>query len=137
MPSHNSHPVTGTPTDPATGRGLLRVTSTHFREGLTLLAVDGSIDMFTVPQLAAAILEALSGQPRGLIIDLAAVDFLSSAGMAMLLAAHEAISPTSHLGVVAAHPVTTRPLQMMGVDHTLPLYPTLADAIAATTRGAT
>ncbi|MFE0748396.1 STAS domain-containing protein [Gordonia sp. NPDC058843] len=101
------------------------------RDHLIILTVHGSIDLLAVPRLGAAVLEAVSEQPRGLIIDLTSTDFLASTGIATLLAAHAAITPAGRFGVVAEHPAITRPLQLTGFDRTLGLYPTLADAFTA------
>lgn len=113
-------------------RALMSVVSAQ-HEQLVILTVQGSIDVLTAPQLSEAVLEAVSGQPRGVVIDLTMTDFLASAGMAALVAAHEAIAPSGLFGVVAAGPATSRPLQVMGLDQTLVLYPTLAHAVAAMT----
>ena len=101
------------------------------RDQLTILTAHGSIDLLTVPLLGAAVLEAASEQPRGLIIDLTATDFLASSGIAALLAAHAAITPAGRFAVVADHPAITRPLQLTGFDRTLGLHATLDDAFAA------
>ncbi|MGW8812517.1 STAS domain-containing protein [Gordonia terrae] len=114
------------------GRALA-VISTQ-RDQLTILTAHGSLDLLTVPRLGAAVLEAVSEQPRGLIIDLTATDFLASSGIAALLAAHAAITPGGRFGVVAEHPAITRPLQLSGLDRTLCVYPTLTDAFAVMTR---
>ncbi len=111
------------------GRALA-VVSTQ-RDQLIILTVHGSIDLLTGPQLGAAVLEAVSEQPRGLIVDLTATDFLASSGIAALLAAHAAVTPAGRFGVVGGHPAITRPLRLTGLDDTLDLYPTLADAFSA------
>ena len=114
------------------GRALLTIVSAQHEE-LVILTVQGSIDVLTAPQLSEAVTNALTGQPRGLIIDLTTTDFLASAGMAALVAAHEAIAPTGLFGVVAAEPATSRPLTLMGLDQTIVLYPSLAHAVTAMT----
>ena len=114
------------------GRALMSVVSAA-HEQLVILTVEGSIDVLTAPQLSDAVSQAMSGQPDGLIIDLTATEFLASAGMAALVAAHEAIAPTGMFGVVAAGPATARPLTIMGLDQTMVLYPTLNHAVTAMT----
>ncbi len=114
----------------AEGRALMTVVSAH-HEQLAIVTVEGSIDVLTAPQLSKAVTQALTGEPAGLIIDLTTTDFLASAGMAALVAAHEAIAPTGTFGVVTAGPATSRPLTIMGLDQTLVLYPSLAHAVAA------
>lgn len=107
------------------------VTTKH--DQLVVLAVEGSIDVLTAPQLLEAVSQELDGRPAGVVIDLTHTDFLASAGMSALVSAHEAIAPTGMFGVVAAGPATARPLTVMGLDHSLILYPTLADALTAMT----
>lgn len=114
------------------GRALMTIVSAQHEE-LVILTVQGSIDVLTAPQLSEAVSNALNGQPRGLIIDLTTTDFLASAGMAALVAAHEAIAPTGLFGVVAAEPATSRPLTLMGLDQTIVLYPSLAHAVTSMT----
>lgn len=98
---------------------------------LAILTVQGSIDVLTAPQLSDAVSSALSGKPRGLIIDLTSTEFLASAGMSALVTAYEAIAPGGLFGVVADGPSTSRPIQLVGLDQTLTLYATLDEAIAA------
>ncbi|WP_370530229.1 STAS domain-containing protein [Gordonia polyisoprenivorans] len=111
---------------------LMTVLSVQHEE-LVVLTVQGSIDILTAPKLSEAVDQALTGQPRGLIIDLSTTEFLASAGMTALIAAHEAIAPNAEFGIVADGPALSRPLQLMGLDQMLTLYPTLAHAVAAMT----
>ena len=102
------------------------------RGPLCIVTVRGDVDLATAPQLAAAITTARRREPIGLIIDLTATDFLASSGIAALLAAHAAVTPAGgRFGVVGGHPAITRPLRLTGLDDTLDLYPTLADAFSA------
>ncbi|HEY9311723.1 STAS domain-containing protein [Williamsia sp.] len=101
------------------------------RGELAILAVTGSMDILTAPELEEAVADVLTGQPRGLIIDLTAAEFLSSAGMSVLVTAHESIAPFGSFGVVADGPSTARPLRLVGLDQTLTIYPTIDAAIAA------
>lgn len=96
-----------------------------------MLTVGGDVDLATVPDLEAAITEALTQEPTALIVDLSAVDFLASAGLQTLVATHETVSKTSRFAVVANGPATSRPIQLTGLDQIFALYPTVADAIAA------
>ena len=110
------------------GTGLTIAADRH--GGLVVLTVRGSIDILTVPQLSDAVGEAISGVPTGLIIDISAVDFLSSAGMTALVSAHENIAPTGRLAVVADGPATARPIHLVGLDETVTIYATVEEAVA-------
>ncbi|HEY9310955.1 STAS domain-containing protein [Williamsia sp.] len=100
------------------------------RGGIVVLAVRGSIDVLTAPQLSDAVNDAMTATPTALIIDISAVDFLSSAGMTTLVTAHENIAPTGVLAVVADGPATSRPMHLVGLDKTIAVYPTVDDAVA-------
>jgi anti-sigma B factor antagonist len=54
-----------------------------------VVAADGEIDLATSPRLRAALLEAIEDQDR-VLVDLRAVIFMDSTGIATLLAAAEA-----------------------------------------------
>ncbi len=105
------------------------VTAVH--QGMTILSVAGDIDLLTAPRLREAVTAALVSESRCLIIDLTQTKFLSSSGMRVLIDAHNAISPTGHLGIVADGPATSRPMKLIGLDQILTIMPTLDAAASA------
>lgn len=117
-------------TDAVSGRDGLGVDDQWFDQ-VVVLAVSGSVDALTAPQLAVAISAALGSSPAGIIIDLSKVDFLACAGINTLLAAHADVTPDTRFGVVADGPATSRPLTLLGVDRELGLYRSLDDALKA------
>lgn len=61
----------------------------HAREGSTLtLALQGRLDTSTAPDLEAALASSLDGV-AALVLDFAGVDYLSSAGLRVLLSAQK------------------------------------------------
>jgi len=68
-------------------------------------------------------------EPEALIVDLSRVDFLASAGMTVLIAAHREVAPSARFGVVADGPATSRPLKIIGIDTIVDVYRTLDDAL--------
>ncbi|MBJ8348522.1 STAS domain-containing protein [Antrihabitans sp. YC2-6] len=86
--------------------------------------------MLSAPQLSESILTALSNSPKAVIVDLAHVEFLASAGMTVLIAANEQIMASARFGVVADGPATGHPMELVGVDKLITIYPTLDAAIA-------
>jgi anti-sigma B factor antagonist len=105
-------------------------TSVTHEDGVAVLAVNGEVDLSTVPALEAAIDEALAQQPKALVVDLSGVDFLASAGLQTLVATHERITGGTGFAVVADGPATSRPIQLTGLDQVLSLYTTVAEAMA-------
>ena len=100
---------------------------------IEVLSVAGVVDMLTAAQLGDAIAAAGRKSPRGVIVDLGAVDFLASAGMGMLVAARDELPASVRLGVVADGPATSRPLKLVGIAEVVGLHATLDEAFAALT----
>lgn len=89
--------------------------------------------MITAPQLEDAITAALAKAPEGLIVDLTEVEFLASAGMGVLVAAHDGAPEGLRIHIVADGPATSRPLKLVGIADIMPLHATLDDALATFT----
>jgi anti-sigma B factor antagonist len=100
---------------------------------IEVLSVAGVVDMLTASQLEDAIAAAGQKSPRGVIVDLGAVEFLSSAGMGILVAARDELPTSVQLAVVADGPATSRPLKLIGIAEIVGLHPTLDEALAALT----
>src|SRR5689334_7595366 len=103
-------------------------TALAYQDGVAVLRVDGDIDLATVPTLEAAIEEALTSKPTGLVVDLTDVGFLASAGLQALVATHNTVSESAHFAVVANSAATSRPIQLTGLDQIFDLFPTLDEA---------
>jgi anti-sigma B factor antagonist len=97
---------------------------------VVIVAAKGTIDVLSAPRLTEAVDAALTEEPAGLIIDLSEVDFLASAGMSVLIEAHEKASGSARFGVVATGPVTSRPMRLVGIHEIVRLYETLDDAMS-------
>ncbi|MET8423221.1 STAS domain-containing protein [Nocardia sp. NPDC004860] len=95
-----------------------------------VLTVTGEVDLATAPALESAIDAALAGKPAALVIDLSAVSFLASAGMAVLVGVHKRAGAT-RLVVVADGPATGRQLKMTSLDQVFSLHSTLDEALSA------
>jgi anti-sigma B factor antagonist len=95
-----------------------------------VLSVSGAVDMLSAPQLTGAIHAALPKKPSGFIVDLSKVEFLASAGMSVLVTAHEEITPSARFAVVADGPATSRPIKLVGIADIIDLYATLDAALA-------
>jgi anti-anti-sigma factor len=97
-------------------------------QGSVVITVCGDLDMLTAPALAGAIEAAARHAPPAIVVDLSGVDFLASAGMSVLVSAHENLTPAVGFGVVASGPATSRPLEVLGIDALIALYRTLDEA---------
>ena len=98
---------------------------------VAIVAASGVIDMLTAPQLEEALRAALDKKPANLVVDLTEVEFLASAGMGVLVAAHDEAGTATRLRVVADGPATSRPLKLVGIADIVPLFATLDEAVAS------
>jgi anti-sigma B factor antagonist len=106
-------------------------TSVERRDGITVLLVDGVVDLATSPPLEGLLAELIDERPDALVMDLTAVSFLASVGLRILAETHERAGGTGKFAVVASGPVTARPIQLTKLDEFLALYSTADDAVAA------
>jgi anti-sigma B factor antagonist len=59
--------------------------------GVEVLAVEGEIDIATSPRLISSLSEAVTETAQSLVVDLSAVDYMDSTGLALLLNAHRRV----------------------------------------------
>jgi anti-anti-sigma factor len=110
------------------GDSLLTVRVVRQAMDVVLLHVAGELDLLTAPRLRESVARALAERPRLLILDLTDVRFLGSAGLSVLINAHENARSDTRLRVVAGAPAVLRPLDVTGLAATLSIHPTLGAA---------
>ena len=98
---------------------------------VSVISVAGAVDMLTAPRLAQEIRSALAMKPSAVIVDLTAVDFLASAGMQVIVAAHEDAGSGVRLVVAADGPATSRPLKITGIADFIDVFDTRGNALEA------
>ena len=97
----------------STALGTLEVSGSN---SLPRLTAAGEIDCTSAPQVRAVLDRLLDAAPREVVVDLAAVTFLDSAGLCALAAAHRrALAAGGRLRVLAATRAVIRPLQITGL----------------------
>lgn len=97
----------------------------------TVLAVAGEVDVHTGPVLRARIAGLLDLGRRRLVVDLAAVDFLDSTGLAALVAGlNRAREVGGSLTLVCPQERLLRLLRITGLDDVFVIHATVADALA-------
>jgi anti-anti-sigma factor len=95
-----------------------------------VLTVSGALDTITAPSLATHLDVVLTSGPAVLIVDLTGVDFLSSAGINLLVETHHLTArTTTMLRVAADGGATSRPMRSIGIDQIMDLYPSVTEAI--------
>lgn len=91
----------------------------------------GEVDLTTSSILAEGIEAALAKTPSGIVVDLAGVSFLASVGMSVLITARRTAGSAAALVVVADGPSTRRPMELVGLDASIPLYTDVEAALAS------
>jgi anti-sigma B factor antagonist len=101
--------------------------STSNEDGVVTVTVVGEVDTFTAPVLRSTLDSQLELQPRELVIDLSGVQFLGSAGLAVLVETQKSSrSREVALRLIASTRAVTRPLEVTGL---IDLF-TIADSTA-------
>jgi anti-sigma B factor antagonist len=99
-------------------------------DGGVIIAVTGEIDLLTADQLTEALATEVARHAL-VVVDLTAVRFLSSSGLAALALAHRAALEAGHeLRLVAGNRVTLRPIQITGLAEEIAVFASLPDAVA-------
>ena len=104
------------------------------RDGCLVVALTGSIDLFSAPQIQRVLLKDLAEQPQALICDLSGVQQLDPvcATVFATVANHPASRwPTTSFLLCGAQPAVAEVLGRLQVPHFLPLYPGVEEALDA------
>jgi anti-sigma B factor antagonist len=110
----------------STGFGVTR----RGEDDAVVLAVSGAVDEVTAPSLATHLDVVLMGEPSLLVIDLTAVEFMSSAGMNLLIETQRlTASSATNVRVAADGTATSRPMRFIGIDRIVELYSTVYEAL--------
>jgi anti-sigma B factor antagonist len=102
------------------------------RAHVTVIAIVGSVDGATAPQLVASFREQVGGGFIDIVGDFSRVDYTSSAGLRALL---ETVKETRQRGgdlrLAAVQPDVRRVLDLAGFTHILKLYGDIDEAVAS------
>ena len=109
--------------------GGLRLASTRPAPGVAVLGVGGELDSLTTPELAGALSELLTGPEERFVVDLTAVTFLASSGLAVLIRGAEQVAERRlRLRLVTTTRAVRRPLEVTGSDQLFDLFTDLESA---------
>ncbi|HEY6776590.1 MAG TPA: STAS domain-containing protein [Thermoleophilaceae bacterium] len=101
-------------------------------DGYELLAVEGEIDIATSPRLIAALNEAVTDTTGAVLVDLSAVEFMDSTGLALLIRAERRIGRRGRgFAVVCPEGPVRRIFELTDMVETLRVKPNLESALSA------
>lgn len=106
----------------------VNVTAVH---AVTVAEVCGEIDMATRDVMAEPLFEQLDAAPPGLVVDLTKVEFMGSAGLAVLIEAHQRTQQgPAKLAIVAPdQSPASHALTVSGLVQYLPVHRTVGEAM--------
>ena len=84
------------------------------QDGTTLvIALEGRLDTMTSPELEAELNKSL-GSSESLILDFSKLEYISSAGLRVLLSAHKVMSPRNGMKVTNVNEVVQEVFEVTG-----------------------
>jgi anti-sigma B factor antagonist len=97
-----------------------------------VVAVGGEIDLFTAPELKAAIGEALESGHTRIVVDLSATTFLDSTALGVLIGAVKRLrSRDGVLTIVNTDQNIAKTFEITGLDQIFTIRPTREEAVDA------
>jgi anti-sigma B factor antagonist len=115
LPTGGQSDVSGESTEAPFDDVITLSTSTG-DDGAVTVTVVGEVDTFTAPVLRSSLDSQLEQSPKELVIDLSGVQFLGSAGLAVLVETQKAArSRDVGLRLIATTRAVTRPLEVTGL----------------------
>lgn len=113
-PRVRHHSTISAPPAPMTSDGQLRI-SQHDVGPVRILRAVGTADAMQPTRLIAALSAALADPPPGgIVVDMAAVEFIGSAGLSALVDFHSAAGSAGVVWALVASRAVTRPLRALG-----------------------
>ena len=106
--------------------------TTRTEEAAVVVDIEGKLDTQTCEAAREYLMEALSSSPAQVLISLAKLDFVSSAGLRVILrAAKQVRSYNGELKVSGAQGVVKEVLEISGFDSLLDLHEDESQALAS------
>ncbi len=101
------------------------------KKGKHLVHIKGRLDAANTPKLELKLNELVSGGSDKVILDFAKIDYLSSAGIRLLLAMAKRLSSQGGFKLCAIRRDVMEIIKMAGFDRILEIYATEKEALAA------
>jgi anti-sigma B factor antagonist len=104
---------------------------TEERDGLAVIHAGGDLDVYTAPQLRAA-LDEVGLDGKTVVLDLSEVHFIDSTALGMLVATlQESRESAGDVRLVLDDPYLLKIFRITGFDGLFSIYPDIAGAVAA------
>ena len=97
---------------------------------VTVVDVQGEVDVYTAPTLDAELVGLIDAGREQFVVDLSGVDFIDSTGLSVLVKALTTLGGRGGISVVVTSERVAKVFRLTGMDASLPLYGSLDDALA-------
>ena len=97
----------------------------------TVVVLAGEVDATNSDELYGVLESVVTQQPRLIVVDMSELSFMDSTGLRMLLRSSRALDQQGGVLALAAPQISVaRVLQLTRADQLIPVYESVADAIA-------
>jgi anti-anti-sigma factor len=117
------------------GDGRLRqrpVADVTRRDGAVVVRLQGELDLYNAHEVRQALLDAAESAPERLIVDLAAVEFVDSTALGVLVEGRAQLANRRAFMLAAPAAETRRALEVSGLDRHLSVHDSVDGALAST-----
>jgi anti-sigma B factor antagonist len=98
-------------------------------QGVAVVVLKGDVDLQSSPKVRKALLQCLSDK-RDVLVDMAAVSYIDSSGIASLVEAFQgARKAGTRFGLVGVSPSAMRVLQLARLDRVFAIHASVEDAV--------
>ena len=101
------------------------------RDGAVIIRLAGELDLHNVGDVRAALTEAIEREPRCVVIDLEAVEFVDSTALGVLIEARSRLANRRGFLLAAPGLEAKRALEISGLDRHFSVHDSVDDALAA------
>jgi anti-sigma B factor antagonist len=98
---------------------------------VVVVRLAGELDLYNAEEVRRGLREATAGSPRRLVVDLAAVTFIDSTSLGVLIEARTRLPDRRGFLLAAPGVETRRALAVAGLDQHFSVHETVQDALAA------
>ena len=106
------------------------VVGVEARDGAVIVRLAGELDLYNAEDVRTALAKAIETMPRRIVVDMAAVEFVDSTALGVLIEARSRLGQDALL-LAAPQLETRRTLQVSGLDRHLPVHESVDDALSA------
>lgn len=101
------------------------------REGAVIVSLTGELDLYNAEDVRAALLACCGEEPAVLVVDLAAVTFIDSTALGVLIEARSRMTDRGGFRLAAPGLETRRALEVSGLDRHFSVHDTVDGALEA------